>query len=182
MEPAKVVEAQPAAQPAPQPKPQPITPTATGQTLSGASISSLLSGSYRAAASTEGETTTESDQNVDPRSVEKLTAAKDEIISMINHERPRFIVAFENMSFEGYKIMLTVPSDSLREEIGHASTEILFKIADIAGVNGKLEFDITVKEEKRKMRPIKLEDRMAHIEKRNPVYLEFKKALELDVE
>ena len=186
VEPAKVVEAQPApqpaAQPAPQPKPQPITPTATGQTLSGASISSLLSGSYRAAASTEGETTTESDQNVDPRSVEKLTAAKDEIISMINHERPRFIVAFENMSFEGYKIMLTVPSDSLREEIGHASTEILFKIADIAGVNGKLEFDITVKEEKRKMRPIKLEDRMAHIEKRNPVYLEFKKALELDVE
>ena len=182
VEPAKVVEAQPAAQPAPQPKPQPITPTATGQTLSGASISSLLSGSYRAAASTEGETTTERDQNVDPRSVEKLTAAKDEIIGMINHERPRFIVAFENMSFEGYKIMLTVPSDSLREEIGHASTEILFKIADIAGVNGKLEFDITVKEEKRKMRPIKLEDRMAHIEKRNPVYLEFKKALELDVE
>ena len=198
VEPAPRVEAAPTIEVAPQPEikpatvatpqlvPQPTsapTPKVTGQTLSGASISSLLSSSYRAAAPTaESTTTANNDQNVDPRSAEKLTATKSEIINMINRERPRFIVAFENMSFEGYKIMLTVPSDSLREEIGHASTEILLKIADIAGVNGKLEFDITVKEEKRKMRPIKLEDRMAHIESKNPVYLEFKKALELDVE
>ena len=75
-----------------------------------------------------------------------------------------------------------MPSDSLRDEILHSSTEILLKIAEIAGVKGMLEFDITVKEEERQMRPIKLEDRMAHIEQKNPLYLELKKALDLEVE
>ena len=120
--------------------------------------------------------------DIDPRTVEKLTAARTAIIEMINHERPRFIVAFEGMTFDGDKICLTVPSDSLREEILLSSTEILLKIAEVAGVNGSMEFVITVKEEVRKMRPIKLEDRIAHIESKNPTYLELKKVLDLEVE
>ena len=178
---------QPEVAPAPQsqPKEQPATikPTIKHTTLSGASISSLLNATYGVATDdNKEEKHSVAEQGIDPATADKLSAARDKIIELINLERPRFIVAFETMQFEGCKIMLMVPTDSLRDEICHAATDILFKIADIAGINGKVEFDITVKEEVRKMRPIKLEDRMAHIEKRNPLYLELKKALDLDVE
>ena len=69
------------------------------------------------------------------------------------------------MQINGHKILLTVPSEALRDEIYHSATDLLFKIAEIANTTGRLEFDVTVKEEVQKMRPIKLEDRMAHIEK-----------------
>ncbi len=150
-------------------------------TLSGASIASLLNGSYDANIEQASEVKV-STQSIDTHVVEKLEAARSKIVEMINLERPRFIVAFESMQFEKGKILLTVPSEALRSEICHASTDLLFKIAEIADIKGLLEFDITVREETRKMRPIKLEDRMAHIEKRNPLYLELKKALDLDVE
>jgi DNA polymerase-3 subunit gamma/tau len=179
VEPDKVVE-----QPQ-QPKAKPSSAAnATLSTLSGTSISSLLRGSYGAVeeAVTE-EPSTADDKRIDPQTEAKLTAAREAIIDEIKRERPRFIVGFETMEFYGCKIKLTVPSEALRHDILHAATELLFKIADIAGVKGALEFDIAVKEDEvRKMRPIKLEDRMEHIEKRNPLYLEFKAALDLDVE
>lgn len=197
-EPKPVVEVKPVAEPTPSVEPvkevnrelaQPTTAapakrsSATHSTLSGTSIASLLRGSYGAPEPTEEAPIEAVDRGIDPQAVAKLTAAREAIIEEIKRERPRFIVGFETMEFEGHKIKLTVPSEALRHDIAHASTELLFKIADISGVKGLLEFDITVKEDEvRKMRPIKLEDRMEHIEKRNPHYLELKKALDLDVE
>jgi DNA polymerase-3 subunit gamma/tau len=170
------------------PTPKATTPTSrpssesVHSSISGASISSLLSGAYRMASTSEESDEKAENKGIDPRTVEKLTATRAQIIEAINNERPRFIVAFEGMRFEGHKILLTVPSESLRDEIQHSATEILRKIADVSGVNGAMEFEIEVAEEVRKMRPIKLEDRMAHIEQKNPMYLELKKALDLEVE
>ena len=160
-----------------------MSSAAANSTLSGTSISSLLRGAYGVMeeATTEESGSTE-DKRIDPQTEAKLEAAREAIVDEIKRERPRFIVGFETMQFAGHKIKLLVPSEALRHDIAHASTELLFKIAEIADVKGLIEFDITVKEEERKMRPIRLEDRMAHIEKRNPLYLEFKAALDLDVE
>ena len=160
-----------------------MSSAAANSMLSGTSISSLLRGAYGVMeeATTEESGSTE-DKRIDPQTEAKLEAAREAIVDEIKRERPRFIVGFETMQFAGHKIKLLVPSEALRHDIAHASTELLFKIAEIADVNGLIEFDITVKEEERKMRPIRLEDRMAHIEKRNPLYLEFKAALDLDVE
>ena len=160
-----------------------MSSAAANSMLSGTSISSLLRGAYGVMeeATTEESGSTE-DKRIDPQTEAKLEAAREAIVDEIKRERPRFIVGFETMQFAGHKIKLLVPSEALRHDIAHASTELLFKIAEIADVKGLIEFDITVKEEERKMRPIRLEDRMAHIEKRNPLYLEFKAALDLDVE
>ena len=163
---------------APQPK-NTINPRTT---ISGTSIASLLSGNYDSVETEENTEISKGEQTIDPRAAEKLANAKDLIIENIKRERPRFIVAFEQMQINGHKILLTVPSEALRDEIYHSATDLLFKIAEIANTTGRLEFDVTVKEEVQKMRPIKLEDRMAHIEKRNPLYLELKKALELEPE
>ena len=172
----------PKANPKPQTDAEGMTSATPHAILSGASISSLLNNAYKATTSEDEVASQAEVSDIDPRTAEKLTTARAKIIDIINHERPRFIVAFESMSFDGHKIMLTVPSESLRDEIHFAATEILLKIAEVAGVTGKMEFDISVKEEVRKMRPIKLEDRMAHIEGKNPYYLELKKLLDLDVE
>ena len=163
---------------APQPK-NTINPRTT---ISGTSIASLLSGNYDSVETEENTEISKGEQTIDPRVAEKLANAKDLIIENIKRERPRFIVAFEQMQINGHKILLTVPSEALRDEIYHSATDLLFKIAEIANTTGRLEFDVTVMEEVQKMRTIKLEDRMAHIEKRNPLYLELKKALELEPE
>lgn len=96
--------------------------------------------------------------------------------------RPRFIVAFEKIAFSGNRIKLVVPTPALRDELHMARTEILDTIAQTAGVEGALELDIEVREIKMNLRPVRLEDRLRHIEKRMPMFEELKKALDLDVE
>ena len=160
------------------------TPATQRATLSGASIASLLNASYNDMfKNDENESGVSVAERVeDPKCAEKLEDARTEIINVINRERPRFIVAFETMRFEGCKILLTVPTEALKDEIYHAATDILMKISEVAGVNGVIEFDVTVREEKRKMRPVRLEDRLVHIESKNPLYIEFKNALDLEAE
>ena len=63
-----------------------------------------------------------------------------------------------------------------------ACTEILDTIASVAGVEGALELDIEVREVRMHLRPVRLEDRLRHIESRTPMFEDLKKALDLDVE
>lgn len=152
---------------------------AAGKSLvSGASIASLINGP----AAEEKGPETALELKVDPASEEKLTRSRDDILHDIVERRPRFIVAFETMRFEGNAIHLSVPSEALKEEIMHSSSEMLLRIAGIAGVDGTLELDIAVSADNRKMRPIRLEDRIKHMENKNPLYAELKKALDLEVE
>ena len=119
---------------------------------------------------------------IDPQSEAKLAAAKDEIVKRTCELRPRFIVAFENIAFAGNRIKLIVPTQALRDELHMARTEILDTIALAAGVEGALELDIEVREVKMNLRPVRLEDRLRHIESRMPMFEDLKKALDLDVE
>lgn len=119
---------------------------------------------------------------VDEHSEEKLGAARAAIIERMSELRPRFRTAFETVVFAGNTIRLTVPSQGLKEELHLSRTEILDTIADIAKIDGALDLDIEVREVAVKMRPVRLEDRMRHIESRTPKFEELKKALDLEVE
>lgn len=147
--------------------------------MSGASLSSLLSGSAAAGRADAAKVT---EKTVDAESETKLEANRSRILTYVTEQRPRFVVAFETMTFSGNAICITVPSESLRDEIEHASVEILTRIAAMCGISGALEFRIKVAADKRKMRPIKLEDRVKHIETKNPLVAELRKRLELDAE
>ena len=168
-----------------QPQSRPVQPSQhaeakpSGRLMSGASLSSLLGA---AGDKQKTETEVKAEVTVDANSTAKLEQARQQIIGYISEQRPRFITAFETMQFEGNKILLTVPSDSLRDDIEHSSIELLTNIARIAGVNGALEFGITVAVDNRPMRPIKLEDRIRHIEQKNPIVNELKKALDLEIQ
>ncbi|MBP3534356.1 MAG: DNA polymerase III subunit gamma/tau [Alistipes sp.] len=164
--------------PAPQPASRPASTGGSASLLPGGSLASLLD---RVSNSDMTDAAT-GEIKVDPRSEEKLAAAKDEIVKRTCELRPRFIVAFEKIAFEGNRIKLTVPTQALKDELNMARTEILDTIASAAGVEGALELDIEVREVRMHLRPVRLEDRLRHIESRTPMFEDLKKALDLDVE
>ena len=164
--------------PAPQPASRPAPTGGSASLLPGGSLASLLD---RVSNSDMTDAAT-GEVKVDPRSEEKLAAAKDEIVKRTCELRPRFIVAFEKIAFEGNRIKLTVPTQALKDELNMARTEILDTIASVAGVEGALELDIEVREVRMHLRPVRLEDRLRHIESRTPMFEDLKKALDLDVE
>ena len=143
----------------------------------GVSLTSMLK--EASATEEDGATTL---YRVDAESQSKLTAAKDAILAEIGMRRPRFVVAFERMRVEGNKIVLDAPSEVLRNEIIAERTELSDMIIEVARINGVIEIEINVQEQEVKLRPIKLEDRLRHMEKAVPLFKELRESLDFDVE
>ena len=119
---------------------------------------------------------------IDPDCAEKLEHARGRILNLIKEKRPRFVPAFELMTFRDNTISVSVPTTELREEILRSKTGMLMRIAELAGIEGMIELEVTVNEEIRAARPIKLEDRVRYITEKNPLVAELRKALDLEVE
>ena len=189
---------QPTVAPAPTPQPtteqvptvEPTTtqPVATPQPIAenrpkssgvlGGSLASLLD-----KVSTQSEVEGKSVRiTIDPASESKLSQAKEKIVERMCSERPRFVSAFEQIGFEGNVVKLAVPSEALRDELIGMRHEILTTMAQMAGVSGSLDMHIEIKEMDFKLKPIKLEDRVAHIRKVMPEFDYMQKALDIDVE
>ena len=165
------------AQPAPGMKRRPL--------ISGASLSELLAsaGGDPDEEPSDGETPDEPETvRIDPDCAEKLEHARSRILNLIKEKRPRFVPAFELMTFRDNTISVSVPTTELREEILRSKTGMLMRIAELAGIEGMIELEVAVNEEIRAARPIKLEDRVRYITEKNPLVAELRKALDLDVE
>ena len=59
---------------------------------------------------------------------------------------------------------------------------MLMRFAEIAGTTGAMELEVTVNEQIKAARPIKLEDRIRYLTEKNPLLTELRKALDLEVE
>ncbi len=103
-------------------------------------------------------------------------------MQLVRERRPRFVQVFEEMKVRGNTIVIGVPTTELRDEIQRMRTSMLSQFAQIAGVKGKIELEITVNEQIRAARPIKLEDRVKYITDKNPLVNELRKALDLEIE
>jgi hypothetical protein len=119
---------------------------------------------------------------IDPESEAKMKAVKAQIVSKMCSDRPRFVSAFEVIDFEGNVVKLSVPSEALKDELIGERFWILKAIAELAGVKGSLDMKIEIKEMDFKLKPIKLEDRVAHIRKVTPEFDYMQKAFDMDVE
>ena len=153
--------------------------------ISGASLSELLAsaGGDPDEELSDGETPDEPETvRIDPDCAEKLEHARGRILNLIKEKRPRFVPAFELMTFRANTISVSVPTTELREEILRSKTGMLMRIAELAGIEGMIELEVTVNEEIRAARPIKLEDRVRYITEKNPLVAELRKALDLEVE
>ena len=153
--------------------------------ISGASLSELLAsaGGDPDEELSDGETPDEPETvRIDPDCAEKLEHTRGRILNLIKEKRPRFVPAFELMTFRDNTISVSVPTTELREEILRSKTGMLMRIAELAGIEGMIELEVTVNEEIRAARPIKLEDRVRYITEKNPLVAELRKALDLEVE
>ena len=180
---APVAEPKPAAEPVAVVKPTPapaVAPPAAEKpksVLLGGSLASLLDKVSNPEGEGKGAAIV-----VDPQSEAKLEKVKEQIIKQMCAERPRFVSAFESISFEGNTVKLAVPSEALKDELLGERFWILKSIAELAGVNGSLDMFIEIKEMDFKLKPIKLEDRVAHIRKVMAEFDYMQKALDMDVE
>ena len=119
---------------------------------------------------------------IDPACAGKLEAARDRILQLIRERRPRFVAAFELMSFRGNTLSVSVPTTELRDEMLRSRTAMLTRIAELAGVEGTIELEVIVNEKVRPTRPIRLEDRVKFLTEKNPLVTELRKILDLEVE
>ena len=153
--------------------------------LSGTSLTELLaSGGMlpEEVHETEGQADEPATAEIDPECTAKLERGREAILALIRERRPRFVPVFEQMAFHGNTIGLSVPTTELRDEILRSKTAMLMRIAEVAGITGRIELEITVDEQIRAARPIKLEDRVKFITEKNPLVAELRKALDLEIE
>ncbi|MFQ7503346.1 MAG: hypothetical protein ACLRMJ_10015, partial [Alistipes finegoldii] len=148
--------ARPAVQTAPAPARRPLISGASPRNCS-PRRAAIPTKSFRRRIADEAEAAT-----VDP-SARKLEHARSRILNLIKEKRPRFVPAFELMTFRDNTISVSVPTTELREEILRSKTGMLMRIAELAGIEGMIELEVIVNEEIRAVRPIKLEDRVRYI-------------------
>ena len=188
---------QPAAQAAPAPQRTATTAAprpqgrAAGDTrahkplVSGTSLADLLGGDdtpelQAEAAAVDPASTTQ--LHVDPEAENKLKAAARGILDYIGKARPRFMVAFDQMRIDGNMIRISAPTRTLADDVMHSKTELMMQIAAIAGVDGFIDLQVEVNEQIRAAKPIKLEDRLQHMIRKNPLIVEMRDALDLEAE
>ncbi len=177
--------AQPAAAPAAQPAaPKPAPQSARRPLISGTSLSELLAsaGGDADEESSEDELSEPEAVAIDPECERKLVRTRDKILNLMKERRPRFVPAFELMTVRDNTISLSVPTSELREEILRSKTGMLMRIAELADITGAIELEVVVNEQIRAARPIKLEDRVKHMTEKNPLIVELRQALDLEVE
>ena len=128
----------------------------------------------------------QSEQSVDiytdPKSEEKLKAAFDKAVALLVIKHPRFSSAFEKVVISGNTISVEVPTPILRDDLVGTRSEITEHFADVAGVEGVVKLEVVLNEVQVKLRPVKLEDRLAHVAGCSPLFDEFVKTLDLEVD
>ena len=165
------------------PPPPPASPRPERKSLiSGASLSELLAGSGPSGTDAEENAALSVVQETDPQCSRKLTESRDKILALIRAKRPRFVPAFEQMTVRDNVIALSVPTAELREEILRNQTAMLMRIAELAGIAGRIDLEVTVNEQIKAARPIKLEDKMKFLTEKNPLLTDLRKTLDLEME
>lgn len=198
---------QKAAAPAPAPHPTPVTPAATPvertatpptpaapadapaprrrkSLITGTSLSELLASANTVEEKTQEETDGDEPVNrdVDPDSYNKLLNARLKFMELIRAKRPRFVQAFEMMEIRDNRIIISVPTSELREEILRNKPAMLRRFCQIADIHGFIDLEVVLNEEIKASRPIKPEDKMKYLLDKNPEIAALSRALHLEME
>ena len=179
------VVAAPTAQAAAEVKPEPKRVVVGGGSRRNSISSALASGSITdLMKSVSGNASAEEseDRYTDPQSEKKLQESREKFIAAIVAKHPRFSPAFEKTKISGNTISVEVPSAIMRDDLYNSRSEITEIITDISGISGVVKLDIVLNEVEVKLRPVKLEDRVAHISDRSPLFDELVTALELELD
>lgn len=157
----------------------------SGRSLSGVSISNILNGGRaKTDSSVEGEPVVASrlKSEVDPDSESKIRSVQAEFLETLGRSRPRFASAFATMTVKGNCISTTVSTELLRDDIAQNQKDMASLLRKLTGLECGIEFNIEVKEDKGAVRPIKPEDKLAHLRNKNAAIDELRRELDLELE
>ena len=130
----------------------------------------------------ESDVTTRVRREIDPESEQKILNAKTAFLERLTQARPRLATAFSAMQVSGNKIRTSVPTELLRDDIVLHQKELSELLREVSGVTGAIEYEIIVSEDHNAIRPIKPEDKLAHLRKKNPALDQLRKDLDLEIE
>ncbi len=139
----------------------------------------------------EKESATEGEESevrvIDRSAAEKLEAKRAAIIEYIGVNRPRFKPLFEAMQIEVAEggeamIVVEVATAQLESEVRMMETELMQGVVQVAGVEGYVGLKVVVNEVVVAVRPIKLEDKIAHFTTKYPLTVELTNALDLQAD
>ncbi|MBR4964181.1 MAG: hypothetical protein IKZ32_02375, partial [Alistipes sp.] len=160
-------------------------PSTIRQGIATLSISSLLDGEAKTATEIVAEAEAEARRvasNIDPRTEEKLSLAKERIVEELMQSRRRFGVFFDGMTISGSVVSVTVPSQQLATDILTDKVGLQKLMSRLSGVTGLIEIDVVVNERVKISRPITLEDRLRHLMAKNERLKDMIERLGLDAE
>ena len=156
---------------------------AASRSVSGVSINSILKGGRHGAVAEEaGAAPVRAAVVVDPDSERKLNEAKAAFLEELGRTRPRLATAFAGMTVSGNRIGVTVSTELLRDDIVQRQKELGARLRELAGLNGVVEFVIEVREDHSAVRPIKPEDKLAHLRSKNAQLDILRRDLDLEME
>ncbi|MCD8073315.1 MAG: hypothetical protein LUE10_09210, partial [Alistipes sp.] len=118
----------------------------------------------------------------DPETAHKIEKHRERFLKLLGAGRPRLAVPFREMAVGGNKITVTVPTAELHDEIMRNRTEILTLLADTASVNGYIELAVEVKEDSGPKLPVRVEDKLRYLTRKNPNLNLLRQKLEMDIE
>ncbi len=164
-------------------KPTPAKPSDNGgRSVTGISINDILKGTTTQKPDSEDGTPVYTAEKADPDAEQKISAAKGEFIEVLSAKRPRIATAFETMSVTGNTITLSVASEVLRDDIYNSQKEILGLLKRLSDTEGAIELQIGLKEDPTAVRPIRPEDKLAHLRAKNPLLDDLRRELNLEME
>ena len=112
----------------------------------------------------------------------RLNDSREAFVAEITRRHPRLIPAFEKVRIEGNKVVVEVPTRVLNEDLNSCRSEIQEIIAECAELDGVPLLEIVVNETEIKLRPVKIEDRLAHIASCSPLFEKLVTTMKLNIE
>lgn len=109
-------------------------------------------------------------------------AVQDSFIEELSRNRPRFATAFSRMIVKENKISITVSTELLKDDIVQNQRDVISLLRELSGVDCNILLDVTVMEDKGAVRPIKPEDKLAHLRSKNNALDELRRELGLELE
>ncbi|MCL2561911.1 MAG: DNA polymerase III subunit gamma/tau [Rikenellaceae bacterium] len=119
---------------------------------------------------------------VDPECESKIRAVRAEFLNEVYRERPRIAMALEEMEISGNRITLKVPTETLYEDIMRSRAELLAMLVDITGIDGRIDFEVSVAADDKARKPIKVEDKLKFLADKNPTLNVLRRELNLELE
>ena len=154
--------------------------------ISGRPIGAILGGEADPLTPKEGPAETddpdETTSGPDPEAEERLEKGCALFARELLATRPRIGVVMENVGIDGNSVHIKVPNEQLRDEIVRNQAEMKKRLAELSGLRAPVEFFITIEADVRGIKPVKVEDKYAHLAGKNPLVNELRKRLDLDIE